>query len=48
MIGVFRDADALYIFGPGEDKGELRREIESLLYQPVIKKTRKLAKVWGE
>lgn len=30
LIDVFRDAEALYIFGPGEAKDELRREIEKL------------------
>ncbi len=30
LIPLFHDAEALYIFDPGEAKGELRREIEKV------------------
>jgi len=30
LINTYRDADSFYIFGPGEAKGELRREIEKV------------------
>lgn len=29
VIGSLRDADAIFIFGPGEAKGELRKQIEA-------------------
>ena len=36
LIDVFRDAEALYVFGPGSAKNELRREIER--FKPIRKR----------